>query len=76
MEVFSKTSSDSEQLISRRFLTEHNTEETPTTFFYKQKPNVGSQRIQNSGNQRHFFPLAYKHALNVRVTVKQHDITA
>jgi len=45
MAVFSKTSSDNEQPISKRFLTEHNTEETPTTFFYTQKPNVDSQQI-------------------------------
>jgi hypothetical protein len=45
MAVFSKTSSESEQPISKRFLTGHKTEETPTTFIYKQKPNVESQKI-------------------------------
>jgi len=32
MAVFSKASSDSEQPILKHFLTEHNTEETPTAF--------------------------------------------
>jgi hypothetical protein len=45
MAVFSKTSSNSEQPIFKRFLTEHNTEETPTTFIYKQKPHVESGKI-------------------------------
>jgi len=46
MAVFSKTSSDSVQPISKRFLTEHNAEETPTTFIDMQKPNVESDGIK------------------------------
>jgi len=46
MAVFSKTSFDNEQPISKRFLTEHNTEETPTTFFYKQKPMLTVRRYK------------------------------